>query len=98
MLDNRLWESRSPKRVLFLTYQRTTFTDALRTAICLKQHGAYQPAFLVCAKPTSLVQQEMDECQRRGIPCLIRSPVVATRPRYRTALKIVLQERLGILW
>jgi hypothetical protein len=63
---------RQPARalVVFLTYQRTTFTDALRAAVCLQQHGAYEPVFLVCRGKRSLVEPQMEECARRGIRCI----------------------------
>jgi hypothetical protein len=67
---------RAPKRVVFLTYQRTTFTDALRAATSLRQHGAYAPMFLVCAGRMMLVELEMRECRRRGIACVTEEEVL----------------------
>jgi hypothetical protein len=61
---------RMSKRVVFQTYQRTTFTDALRAATSLARHGAYEPVFLVCRGKSSLVEPQMRECARRGILCL----------------------------
>src|SRR5271166_820240 len=61
---------RASKRALFQTYQRTTFTDALRAATSLQQHGVYEPVFLVCRGKRSLVEPQMQECARRGIYCL----------------------------
>jgi hypothetical protein len=58
------------KRVVFLTYQRTTFTDALRAASSLRQHGDYEPIFLVCRGKRSLVEPQMHECAQRGIACM----------------------------
>jgi hypothetical protein len=58
------------KRIVFQTYQRTTFTDALRAATSLQQHGLYEPIFLVCRGKRSLVEPQMQECARRGIYCL----------------------------
>jgi hypothetical protein len=68
-------------RVVFLTYQRTTFTDALRAATSLRQHGAYEPVFLVCRGKRSLVQAEMDECARRGMRCLTEEEALTVSPR-----------------
>ena len=74
------------KRVVFLTYQRTTFTDALRTATSLRQHGAYEPVFLVCAGKRSLVEPQMEECARRGIHCLTEEAALAQSRRGRWGL------------
>jgi hypothetical protein len=57
-------------RIVFLTYQRTTFTDALRVAARLQQQGAYEPVFLVCRGKRSLVEPQIEECARRGIRCI----------------------------
>ena len=65
------------KRAVFLTYQRTTFTDALRTAIRLQDQGAYEPIFLVSAERASPLEQEVNECRRRGITCLLQEEVLA---------------------
>lgn len=67
----------SRARVVFLTYQRTTFTDALRTAASLRQHGAYEPVFLVCRGKRSLVEPQIEECARRGIACLTEEEALA---------------------
>ena len=69
------------KRVVFLTYQRTTFTDALRTATRLREHGEYEPVFLVGAGREFLVAPQMDECRRRGIFCLTEEQVLSRRRR-----------------
>ena len=68
---------RPRKRAVFLTYQRTTFTDALRTAVRLKEHGTYEPVFLISAERATSLEQEVKECRRRGIPCLLEEDVLA---------------------
>jgi hypothetical protein len=65
------------KRAVILTYQRTTFTDALRTAIRLKEHGAYEPVFFISAERAASLEQEIDECRRRGIPCVLEEEFLA---------------------
>jgi hypothetical protein len=67
----------SRKRVVFLTYQRTTFTDALRAASRLRQHDVYEPIFLVCRGKRSLVEPQMQECERRRIACMTEEDALA---------------------
>src|SRR5437870_10439840 len=69
--------NRPRKRAVFLTYQRTTFTDALRTAVRLREHGAYEPVFLVSAERASSLEQESNECRHRGIACLLEEEILA---------------------
>jgi hypothetical protein len=68
---------RAPRRVVFLTYQRTTFTDALRTATCLRRHGAYSPVFLVCEGKAGLVAPQVQECHRLGISCFTEEELLS---------------------
>src|SRR5690348_6419559 len=63
-------EGKSRKRAIFLTYQRTTFTDALRTAARLHADGAYEPLFLIAAGRAKLVEREINTCHELGIDCL----------------------------
>src|SRR5262249_15069170 len=65
--------------VMFLTYQRTTFTDAFRLALRLKTHGAYEPVFLVAAGTDALLEKEIHQCRANGIRCLLESDVIAAR-------------------
>jgi hypothetical protein len=63
---------------LFLTYQRTTFVDAFRTARQLKVNGTYEPMFLMADGTAKLLEQELALCRNHGIGCATEEDVLAS--------------------
>ncbi len=61
---------------LFLTYQRTTFTDAYRTVLRLKEHGAYEPVFLIAAGTAHLLEREVELCLQHSIAIFTEEEVL----------------------
>jgi hypothetical protein len=63
---------------LFLTYQRTTFVDAFRTARQLKVNGTYEPMFLMASETAKLLEQELLLCRSHGVGCVTGEDVLAS--------------------
>jgi hypothetical protein len=84
-------ESGRPK-ALFLAYQRTAFTDALRTARLLKAEGTFEPIFIVSVHSED-VAAEIAECERLGVACY--SERALERPRRRHGHIAAAQESDG---